>query len=160
MCAFFRHQWKLTIRRLWESRAKRGDAQVPTQISSREWSFFNHDVASAVQVIGMKNDLKVIKIKVDWLIDNDWVSIWRPNWNRNKGFLITFESQWIFSKNYVSLRNIKRSFHESQKWCFAGANWWFGIKNDQIWQRKQRKKIIFDAKSSIGPSEISLLRLM
>ena len=61
---------------------------------------------------------------------------------------------------FVSLQNIKRSFHESLKWYFAGANWWFGIKTDQIWQSKQSKEITFDAKSSIGPIEISLSRLM
>ena len=27
---------------------------------------------------------------------------------------------------------------QSQNWYFAGANWWFGIKTDQLWQRKQR----------------------
>ncbi len=40
----------------------------------------------------------------------------------------------------LSLRNIKRSFYESQKWYFVWANWWFCIKTDQLWQRKQIKR--------------------
>ena len=45
-----------------------------------------------------------------------------------------------FSTIFVSLSNMKRSFHESQNWYFAEANWWFGIKTDQLMQRKQRKR--------------------
>ena len=56
--------------------------------------------------------------------------------------LSLYKAQWIFSTIFVSLRNIKRSFYESQKWYFAGANWWFGIKTDQFRQRKQRKRSV------------------
>ena len=42
----------------------------------------------------------------------------------------SYKAQWIFSTIFVSLRNIKRSFFESWKWYFTGANWWFSIKTD------------------------------
>ena len=36
--------------------------------------------------------------------------------------------KWMLddSKRNKNFGNIKRSFHESQMWYFAGANWWFG----------------------------------
>ena len=46
-------------------------------------------------------------------------------------FRDSFYERLMFpSKTKIVARNIKRSFHESQKWYFAWDNWWFGIKSD------------------------------
>ena len=54
--------------------------------------------------------------------------------------------QWIFSTIFVLHRNIKRSLHESQKWYFEEANWWFGIKTDQLSYHKCQKGFVLRLK--------------
>ena len=49
---------------------------------------------------------------------------------------------YVLKQKQKLWKNIKRSFHESQKWYLAGANWWIGIKTDHIGQRKRRKRSV------------------
>ena len=94
-----------------------------------------------------------------WKISLHWCKLLSKNWVVVEQLGIApievdiyhadFKSVPIFS----SLRNIKRSFYESRKWYFAGANWWFGIKTDQIWQRKQRKRSVLMPNHQLSPAK-------
>ena len=50
----------------------------------------------------------------------------------------------------LSLWNIKRPFHEPLKWYFAKANWWFGIKTDQLSHHKCQKGFVLPKKMEIS----------
>ena len=52
---------------------------------------------------------------------------------------MSFTTHEINTWMLVSLQNIKRSFHVSQNWYFAGDNWWFHMKTDQLLKGKERK---------------------
>ena len=59
----------------------------------------------------------------------------------------------FFPQLFISFQNIRRSFHESQNWFFAGAIWWFGIKTDQLLQRKHRKRSVLMSNHQLAPAK-------
>ena len=71
-----------------------------------------------------------------WMNCQWWVSEGYIGWDLASEYFLLFhcreasDAQSVFATIFVSLRNIKQTFYESQKLYFAGANWWFAIKSD------------------------------